>query len=360
MLFDATFDKSMWAEAINMAAYVTNRTPNRTLGKRIPEQFWSDGRVDYGSMKIFGTTVMVHIPKERRKKWDAKSTEMKFVGYSETQKGYRCFDMKTRLVTVSRDVTFLDAPELKIDGDVKVNMGDYIIPLETKEENVTSQLKVGTTREETPNQNGEQEFSEEDEEYESLSEPDSPSHDEDYEPEAPFMAPVGVEPRRAQRIPKSRVIESMVALIAEADKPADYNDAVEAKDKQHWLTAMKEELGSHDENGTCTLVDLPVGRKAIKTKWVFKLKKDANEDVVRYKARLVAKGCSQRYGIDYEETFSPVARYGTIRYLLAIAAKNGFGINQMDAVTAFLQGDVDVKRYTPTNQRDLMTTPEGY
>lgn len=76
MLFDAIFDKSMWTEAINMAAYVTNRTPNLI--------------VDYGSMKMFGTTVMVHIPKEGRKKWDGKSTEMRFVGYSETQKGYRC------------------------------------------------------------------------------------------------------------------------------------------------------------------------------------------------------------------------------------------------------------------------------
>lgn len=350
MLFDANFDKSMWAEAINMAAYVTNRTPNRTLEKRIPETFWSDDAVDYGSMRIFGTAVMVHIPKERRKKWDAKSKELRFVGYSETQKGYRCIDMTTKLVTVSRDVAFLNAPELKSDDAVKVKLDINPFPTETMESNEPSQLKIGSTREETSIQNGEQEISEEDEEYESLSEPDSLSTDKDYEPEVPLSVPVGVEPRRSKRTPKPRDIESMVAFIAEANEPANYNDAVEANDKQHWLTAMKDELGSHDENGTWTLVDLPVGRKTIKTKWVFKLKKDTNGEVVRYKARLVAKGCSQRYGIDYEETFSPVARYGSIRYLLALAAKNGFGINQMDAVTAFLQGDLNEEIYTDQPQ----------
>lgn len=133
--------------------------------------------------------------------------------------------LRHRRATDARDVIFLDAPVLKIHGNVKVNLCDYVIPLETKENNATSQLKFGTTRDDTSSQNGEQEFSEEEEEHESLSEKDSSSRDEEYKPQAPFMVPVGVE---------------LVALIAEADEPANYNDAVEAKDIQHWLSAMKE------------------------------------------------------------------------------------------------------------------------
>jgi len=86
MLFDADLDKPLWAEAINMAAYLTNRMPNRTLGKRVPERFWSEGKLDLSSLKIFGTPVMVHVPKEKRRKWDAKSKPKIFVGCSERRR----------------------------------------------------------------------------------------------------------------------------------------------------------------------------------------------------------------------------------------------------------------------------------
>lgn len=83
---------------------------------------------------------------------------------------------------------------------------------------------------------------------------------------------------------------------------------------------------------------------------MFKVKKD--NDNVRYKARLVAKGCSQKYGVDYSETYSPVVRYSSIRLLMALAVKKDFKICQMDAVTAFLQGDLD--------EDIFMQQPEGF
>lgn len=96
-----------------------------------------------------------------------------------------------------------------------------------------------------------------------------------------------------------------------------------------------------EANGTWTLEELPEGRKAIKTKWVFKRKLAEDGSVLRYKARLVAKGCSQKYGLDYVKTFSPVVRYTSIRLLIVLAVKWNMKIDQMDAVTAFLQGDLD-------------------
>ena len=83
---------------------------------------------------------------------------------------------------------------------------------------------------------------------------------------------------------------------------------------------MLEELASIDENRTWTLTDLPVGKRPIGLKWVFKLKKNSSGEVVKHKARIVAKGYVQRASIDFDEVFAPVARLDSVRLMLAIAA----------------------------------------
>lgn len=99
------------------------------------------------------------------------------------------------------------------------------------------------------------------------------------------------------------------------------------------------------------LEELPFGRKSIKAKWVFKIKRNNNGDPIKYKARLVAKGYLQRKGIDYRETFAPVVRYESIRALLAVAASKDYELGQFDITTAFLYGDLD--------EEIFMELPEG-
>ena len=106
------------------------------------------------------------------------------------------------------------------------------------------------------------------------------------------------------------------------------------------------------ENETWKLVKLPTGRKPVGCKWIFKTKRTSEGKVGRYKARLVAKGYTQKPGEDYDETFSPVVRYSSIRTLLAFAIQNGMIIHQMDVVTAFLNGTLDEDIY--------MEQPPGY
>lgn len=115
---------------------------------------------------------------------------------------------------------------------------------------------------------------------------------------------------------------------------------------------MLEEMDAMEKNKTWTLTELPRGVKAIKCKWIFKSKFNADGELVKHKARLVARGFTQRYGIDYVETYSPVARYTSIRCLIAIAARRDMEIYQMDAVTAFLQGKLTETIY--------MEQPEGF
>ena len=112
------------------------------------------------------------------------------------------------------------------------------------------------------------------------------------------------------------------------------------------------EYQSLQSTGTYQLTQLPAGRQAIGCKWVFKIKRHADGSVDRYKARLVAKGFSQKEGLDYKETFAPVAKFSSIRTLLALAAHQDYEVHQMDVKTAFLNGDLDVKLY--------MMQPEGF
>lgn len=106
MLFDANLEKEFWAEAINMSAYILNRSANATLETKTPEEIWLDKKVDVSNLRIFGSPVMIHIPKQKRRKWDKKSMKMIFVGYSDSVKGYRCINRKTRQFVLSRDVFF--------------------------------------------------------------------------------------------------------------------------------------------------------------------------------------------------------------------------------------------------------------
>ena len=104
-------------------------------------------------------------------------------------------------------------------------------------------------------------------------------------------------------------------------------------ESEKWLEAIKSEIGSMYDNKVWTLMEIPEGRKAIENKWIFKKKTDADGNVTLYKARLVAKGFRQIQGVDYDETFSPVAMLKSVRILLAVSAFFDYGIWQMDVWT---------------------------
>ncbi|GJT19801.1 putative RNA-directed DNA polymerase, partial [Tanacetum coccineum] len=132
-------------------------------------------------------------------------------------------------------------------------------------------------------------------------------------------------------------------------EPKHFKQAV--KDVR-WIEAMKQEIQALEENKTWTLEELPKGKRAIDSKWVYKIKYKPNGDVERYKARLVAKGCTQMEGVDFHETFAPVAKLVTVRTLLTVAVKRNWHIHQLDVNNAFLHGDL--------NEDVYMKLPEGF
>ena len=99
------------------------------------------------------------------------------------------------------------------------------------------------------------------------------------------------------------------------------------------------------KNDVWDIVLRPEGKSVVTSKWIYKIKHAAESSIEKYKARFVARGFSQKEGIDYEETFAPVARYTSIRSVLALAAVMKWKIHQMDAKTAFLNGVVEEEVY---------------
>ena len=127
--------------------------------------------------------------------------------------------------------------------------------------------------------------------------------------------------------------------------PHTYAEAMTSPQREQWEQAMREELTSQAVNHTWTLVELPADRTAIGCMWVYAIKYNADGSINRFKARLVAKGCSQREGVDFTETFAPVARMPSLRALLAIAAAQDLELHQLDVTTAFLNGDLEEDIY---------------
>ena len=123
-------------------------------------------------------------------------------------------------------------------------------------------------------------------------------------------------------------------------------------EREKWKDAMEKEIRSIKVNEVWELVEVPKGKKTIGCKWVYKWKVDIDGSVERYKGRLVAKGYSQRYGLNYDETFSSVARFESLQTLLALAVQDGLHVHQMDVTTAFLNGKLKEEVY--------MDQPKGF
>ncbi|CAH9129165.1 unnamed protein product [Cuscuta epithymum] len=143
--------------------------------------------------------------------------------------------------------------------------------------------------------------------------------------------------------------KAFLAAITSRDEPKYFSHAVQ---DPLWREAMQKEIAALEENNTWTLVNLPPGKKIVDSKWVYKIKYKPNGDVERYKARLVAKGFTQVEGVDFHETFAPVAKLVTVRCMLSVAAKRNWDVHQLDVNNAFLHGDLSEDVY--------MRIPQGF
>ncbi|XP_062529208.1 uncharacterized protein LOC105841774 isoform X3 [Bombyx mori] len=361
MLFYANLEKKFWTEAVATAAYVVNRSPTKSLEGKTPYELWKGKKPNLSHLKIFGSEAMVHVPKEKRHKWDKKSVKMIFMGYCDSSKGYRLMDPKTLKIIKSRDVIFIENVETSIPIEDNRTVTVSSVPSETEDSensSVSREQEIHTQESSataplmsSKDSNIRKGDSEDSSEYDT----DTGELDATYHPPYPIRQDYSSSITLRQRNKQCDTQDgktSLLCLYSDLTDPQTVEEVLTSSQAAEWKRAMDEEYSSLMKNKTWSLTELPPGKKALPCKWVFKIKTDQNGNVTRYKARLVIKGYAQRKGTDYEETYSPVVRYTTIRYLFALTAKYGLDIDQMDAVSAFLQGEIDTEIY--------MVQPEQY
>ncbi|RVW34949.1 Retrovirus-related Pol polyprotein from transposon TNT 1-94 [Vitis vinifera] len=163
---------------------------------------------------------------------------------------------------------------------------------------------------------------------------------------------VQVPLRKSTRERRSTISDDYVVYLHEhefdmglEDDPISVSQVKQSSDSEKWIEAMKDEMKSMKDNGVWDLVELPEGVKSIGCKWIFKTKHDSKGNIVRYKAHLVVKGFTQKKGIDYKETFSPVSSKDSFRVIMTLVTHYDLELHQMDVKTAFLNGNIDETIY---------------
>lgn len=337
MIHERNLPKKLWAEAINTTVFVLNRTGRSHEEGKSPFEVWTGKTFDIHNLKNFGSEVYVHIPKERRRKWDKKGEKGLMVGYEEDVKGYRIYYPQKNTVETKRDIVFLQEKE-KENLQIKRDEGQIGVSLDLEEETVSEISPEADMNEvATP---GPEEMTQT---SSSLEEDDSES-DSDYLPSIEEQHLLGESsPHVEERCKRVRKQTSFykcnnVQLDKSESEPITYSDAMSRSDASEWSAAIDRELQTLKDNNTWTFCDLPVNVKPVSSKWVFKIKNVSN--VKQYKARLVARGFEQQDLFNFNDIYAPVAKLTTFRLFVVIATKYNLPIHQMDVTGAFLYGDI--------------------
>ena len=313
MISDSGLSKEYWGEALNTATYVKNRSPNSSLNRNMtPYEALNGRQPNVKHFKVFGSPAYVHVPYINRDKIDPKAKRCVFVGYGNTTKGYRLYDTTAKKIIYSKDVIF-----------------DEMNSCQFEKEN-TDDSKVKTVFD-VPSENS--------------------SDDGEYaEERAPNPEPDLRRSTRNRNPPNMYGEWTCIGTVFE--DPTTVKDALSAPESNDWKSAMEREMKSLNDHNVWDLVEQSKDMKLLNCKWIFKRKLGSDGCVSSYKARLVAQGYSQRIGIDYDDTFSPVVRFESIRTILSLAAKHGLKVHHMDVNSAFLNGELEEELF--------MKQPDGF
>ena len=401
VLLDAKLPPSLWPLAAYLIVYCRNRSPTNALDNQTPYEAWFGVKPRFLHMRRFGCPAYIHIPKHARKKLDPKATLLTFVGYDLDSTAYLLWDGKA--VVRSRDVYFVEDGLESAQGEARAGgqHGDslpspsfgYDFSPDSPSEAVG--LQAGPAPQHDDNGQPHSDDSEPDLDYDdtltiaSLLQPQAVSSSSAAAGNsvpapavpAPAVGNAATETAKERRAriwnenQRKKLVDRLesapgdhapstmhsLALIARGgtqistdapSEPRSFKEAMDGPQAAEWKKAGDSEINSLLKAGTYTLVPRPSHRNVIGNKMVLKIKRGKDGSIVKHKARLVAKGFLQRYGVDYDETYAPVARYPSIRALLALAAHHDWELHQMDVKSAYLNGDLEEEIY--------MAQPDGY
>ncbi|KAJ9561852.1 hypothetical protein OSB04_007012 [Centaurea solstitialis] len=386
LLFQSKLPISFWGEAILTAVHLINRTPSPLLNNQTPYKILFNKTPSYNTIKTFGCLCFAHNLRAKGDKFSSRSRKCIFVGYAFGKKGWRLFDHDTKEFYVSRDVKFFeDIFPFKDLSDV--SQSDDLVDTWSPHSDVFIETEPCTT---TPQADHDSSVGPTPNEPSSLSASSptatlplaSPSSAtaQSIEPEQPIQmgrghrerfpsvllkdfvaqtsagkdpSPSNSSPQASKGTPYpiahyincdnfSRSYQHFISAIMSRTEPRSFKEAMQHDD---WKKSMQDEIRALEDNGTWTLELLPPGKRALGCQWVYKTKYLSNGNIERLKSRLVVFGNHQEAGIDYTETFAPVAKMTTVHVFLTVAAVKHWELHQMDVHNAFLHGNLEEEVY---------------
>ncbi|GKB49979.1 retrovirus-related pol polyprotein from transposon TNT 1-94 [Tanacetum coccineum] len=316
MLNEQSLPQKFWCNAVDTSTYILNQILIRAILGKTPYKLLRGRKPTLDYFRVFGSKCFILNTKDYLTKFDPKSYEGVFLGYSQNSKAYIILNKHTRKVEESLNVTFDETPPPSktsplVDDDLDEEEAIKV----TEKKNLESDIVDETL-----------------EIDEIVNIKESRNH--------PLENVIGNLNQRTLRSQAQN--QSNFFCFISTIEPKNVNEAL---GDESWIVAMQEELNQFIANDVWELVPQPKNMTIIGTKWVFRNKLDENGVVSRNKARLVAQGYNQQEGIDYDETYAPVARLESIRILLAYACALDFKLFQMDVKSAFLNGFINEEVY---------------
>ncbi|KAG2758651.1 hypothetical protein Pcac1_g29243 [Phytophthora cactorum] len=271
MLEHAGLSKSYWGEAVMTATFLRNRCPTRAITHdKSPHQVWTGKKPLLANLKVFGCHAYVHVPKEKRSKFDSKSVRCRFVGYSEHEKAYRFEELESGRVLISRDAQFM---EDVFDGGRREYAPKEVLVDLHDEDATDEEVSSGSDR----NEDEDEDEAARDENFE----PGSKRHPRTQSLEEAVEVPSAKRQSRHQTLDEmsaaaqeSQDFEAAYVVDSVGEMPTTFKSAMESSDAIKWKEACDSEMESLHKNETWILVPLPKGRKAIGNRWVFRVKEN--------------------------------------------------------------------------------------
>ncbi|CAN0862290.1 Retrovirus-related Pol polyprotein from transposon TNT 1-94 [Linum grandiflorum] len=360
LLLSSHVPQTFWPEVVQTVVYSINCQISNTLQNKSPFSVLYNKQPRYSRLRTFGCTCFVLVPRHERTKLTAKTIRCAFMGYSDHHKGYLCYDSTNCRMRIAYHVVFIE--HVPYYGNEQITNDSVPISAATNSAaalfsiNFFSHDQLGEADPPladatplSPSSSGtlsttNSAASESPTESSSSSSSESSSLDS-----PPPDPPVRRSLRQNLGTLPNRLDDYVVYATNDLLIPRSYEEA--CKDPR-WVAAMHEEIGALEENHTWDIVPRPAHAAVIGCRWVYTIKRHPDGSIDRYKARLVAQGFRQEFGVDYDETFAPVAKMQTVRTLLAIAAHRHWDMTQLDVKNAFLHGDLKEVVY--------LACPPGY